>query len=231
MMLLLALPLARADEAIELARLHTAAIGGKERLQALRSLRANARVWAGDKCLEVTLSARAPNMIRTEARYGDLIIIQGYDGKSAPWQARRGSDACPRQPLPAPAAEALVADADFLDPLVDWIGRGSTLEYAGSALSDTGIVRRIRIATTGRDLVEVWLDSSTYLIVRRLHLRPVQGELSVVIENRFEDFRPVAGVIMPHRLSTHSEGRLLHKTEIMSVTPNPVLPANCFTEP
>jgi hypothetical protein len=51
------------------------------------------------------------------------------------------------------------------------------------------------------------------------------------METRYEDFRPVAGVIMPHRIVVIADGKLLHKTVLQQLEPNVSVPAGCFTMP
>ena len=229
--LLTLLSVMHAEEALDLARIHLEALGGRERIDALRSLRATAKVSIGDRRVEVTIVAQKPNRIRTETRAAGQVITQAYDGTNPPWQFNSKDPKGSKQPLAPSAAEALIADADFLDPLIDWVSRGSSLEFIGRALGYNTIVSRIRVATTGRDLVEVWLDPKTYLITHQLRQRQVSKDRMIVIETHFSDFRPVAGVIMPHRIASYVEGQLQHVTEITHITANPVIPEGCFTAP
>ena len=49
------------------------------------------------------------------------------------------------------------------------------------------------------------------------------------METRYGDFRPVAGVIVPFRISVYVGDRLLNETVIESVEANPPLEASVFS--
>jgi hypothetical protein len=51
------------------------------------------------------------------------------------------------------------------------------------------------------------------------------------LETRYADFRPVAGVIVPFRISVYVGDRLLNETVIESVEANPPLEASVFSRP
>jgi hypothetical protein len=73
----------------------------------------------------------------------------------------------------------------------------------------------------------VYLDSSTYLIVRRDVVRRIQGK-EVVLRTNYSDFRTVAGVILPHRWVIIQDGKQLRETVIDRMEANPVIPARVF---
>jgi hypothetical protein len=53
----------------------------------------------------------------------------------------------------------------------------------------------------------------------------------IPIETRYDDFRPVAGIIMPHRVVVTSEDKPLHETRMRHVRPNAPVPPNAFAMP
>jgi hypothetical protein len=75
----------RANEAQMLARIHVEAIGGEQRLAALKSLKVNGHVDIDDRRLHFTLWAARPNQLRMETRASDRVLIQATDGVNQPW--------------------------------------------------------------------------------------------------------------------------------------------------
>lgn len=71
---------ARADSADDIARIHTEAIGGKQRMNLLRTLRARGLVNIGDRVLTFLLIAERPNRLRMETQAQGRRLIQGTDG-------------------------------------------------------------------------------------------------------------------------------------------------------
>lgn len=225
------LRMAAAEEAENLAHIHVEAIGGEMRLHLLTSLRVTGHVDIDDRRLEFTLLAQRPNRIRMETRAPDHVIVQATDGVNPPWQM--DPNAAPLRPhrITGDEARAFSADAEFDDPLVDFADKGYTVDYAGEA--DWGGRKVYRILVT-RKLVDIYyllLDAETYFIVGKQAVRRLDYGRQVQMETRYEDFRPVAGIIMPHRVIVSADGKPLHETVLERVEPNVPVPDGSFTMP
>lgn len=227
MPVLLLLPLAgRADQAGDVARIHTEAIGGRQRMNRLQTLRATGRVEIDGRVMTFTLLAERPNRLRMETNAAGRRIIQATNGSDAPWQLLP-NDASPRvTQLQDFAAREFAADAEFDDPLVDFAARGYALDYAG--VGQVGDRPAIRLLVTRRlvDSFELLVDAETYFILKRVTRQVRQGR-EVVTEILFDDHRPVGGVIIPHRFLKYADGKLLYESRFESVEANvPVAPGS-----
>jgi hypothetical protein len=231
LLLLLVLPIpGRADSADDVARIHMEAIGGRQRMNLLQTLRATGRVVIDGRTMTFTLLAERPNRLRMETRSGDRRIIQATNGVDAPWQLL-SDDQPPRiTRLQDFAAREFAADAEFDDPLVDHAARGYALDYAGTA--QVGERPAIRILVTRRlvDSFELLVDAETYFILKRISRLTRQG-LEIVTEIVYEDHRPVGGVIIPHRYFKYADGRLLYESRFESVEANVPVPPDSFNPP
>ena len=76
----------------------------------------------------------------------------------------------------------------------------------------------------------VWVHGDTFLIVQRSQRRQV-GEVETELVTLLADYRPVAGVQLPHRLSVFAGDRLLHETKFRRVEANPWIPPGWFSAP
>ena len=75
------------------------------------------------------------------------------------------------------------------------------------------------------------IDTETYFIVGKQAVRKLEFGREVSIETRYEDFRPVAGIIMPHRMIVTGEGKPLHETVMRRVQANVSVPIGIFAKP
>lgn len=228
---LLLLPAAgRADQADEVARIHTEAIGGRERMQQMRSLRATGRVEIDGRVMTFVLLAERPNRLRMETRTEGRSIIQATNGVDAPWQLLSDEQPLRVTRLQDLAAREFAADAEFDDPLVDYAARGYALDYAGVA--QVGDRPAIRLLVTRRlvDSFELLIDAETYFILKRV-ARQQRQTREVLTEIVYDDHRPVGGVIIPHRFFKYADGRLLYESRFESVEVNVPVPPDSFNPP
>jgi hypothetical protein len=227
---LLLFPMTRADSADDVARIHIEAIGGKLRMNLLRTLRAAGRVNIDGRVLTFRLLAERPNRLRMETQSGSRRIIQATDGVSAPWQLDPDAKPARVTQLEGEEAREFASDAEFDDPLVDYAARGYSIDYAGE--TQAGDRRAIKLLVTRRfvDTFQLLVDAETYFILQKVSVR-VRQDRQVKMEITYDDHRPVAGIIIPHRYLTYADGRLLHETVLESVEANVPVPAESFTAP
>lgn len=215
---------------VDLIEIHREAIGGRGRIDGLSALRASGRVIAGGKTVTFQLSAARPDRIRLETRAGERMRVQGFDGVAA-WEADSGVPGQRGRTMDAAVAKTFVAAAEFDDPLVAGAGRGFVFEFAGEQVREGR--RHLRLLVT-RNLTEVFtllIDATSYLVVARVEQRPGAGGRTTQVVTDWSDFRPVAGVLLAHRIKVSADGRLLQETQIAEIEANPSLGSGEFRPP
>lgn len=220
-----------ADRALELAAVHIEAMGGKARIEALTSFRATGHVTAGGKRLRFTMTAARPNRIRVETELGGRTLVQASDGEESPWEFDTGSWPPRYVPMKDNVAKTFTADSEFDDPLVTGAGRGHTLEYAGQVDASGKSLHRILVTRNLTESFSLFLDPATYLIVGRLEQRTSVSGRQLQIFTRYENFRPVNGVLLPHDITVVTDGRVTQQTRIEQIVANPKLGTDVFTRP
>lgn len=207
--------LARANRAEEIARIHVAAIGGAERVAALRTLRMAGVVVTETQRVPVTLVAARPARLWVESVLGERHVVQATDGVGRPWQRVDGAV----KEMSAEAAERFLADAEFDDPLVDWAKRGYRLEFAGERDVAGRRLLRVLVARKVNENVFLLLDPQTYFIVLRVQ-ELMAGGRRVEWVTRYEDYRPVQGVLVPHAVTVFEDGRFSQRATFERVEGN-----------
>lgn len=201
------------------------------RLGLLQSLQAEGQVRIDGRRLEFSLLAQRPNRLRMETRAGERTIVQATDGVNPPWQMFSGAPPGPPVLLTGDEAREFAADAEFDDPLVDYAEKGYTLDYAGKIEWEGKTVWRVFVTRRFIAGYYLLLDPETYFIVGKQAVRKLEFGREVALETRYEDFRPVGGIIMPHRITVTAEGKQLHETTLRRVQPNVPVPEGSFTKP
>jgi outer membrane lipoprotein-sorting protein len=220
-----------ADVAIDMAANHCEALGGTARITEISALRAAGVTRIGNKTLEIGILAQKPNRVRTEILADGRKIIMAYDGANPPWECDTKQQPRKESPMADSASREFIVDSEFLDPLVTMDSRGFTVRSLGIADWEGGRYQCLLAMRSGEEPVELWLDSSTYLISRQFRTRKLPDGRETKIETRFSDFRPVMGVLMPYRITVYAEGRRLHETVIEVIEPNPNITENIFRTP
>ena len=215
-----------ADFTNDLARIHVEASGGRAAVDALKAIKATGFTRNDSGELRFIMWAARPNRIRTEVTSGERTIAQGWDGIGEPWTA----DSLSRRItlLRGVPAEEFKADVQFDNPLLAGPEQKVSLDYAGEVVLDGKEVIKVIAVQNFSSMSFVYLDPATYLVVRRDIVRR-RGEKTVVIRTDYSDFKPVAGVLMPHRMVVSLDGRRLNETVVTQIEPNPPLSGTLFT--
>lgn len=218
----------RVDFAQDLARIHTEATGGRERLAALKSLKATGTTQGEAGELRFTMWAARPNRIRTEVSGRARTITQGWNGKGVPWSA----DSLTRRIMlmSGVMAEDFKTEAEFDDPLLLVEKRQVSLDYAGETSEGGRTLLKVLVTQNFTATSFVYVDAETYLIVRRDVMRR-QGGAETVVRTDYSDFRAVAGVVLPHRLVVTRDGNRVNETVIDQMEANVALPEGLFSVP
>ena len=228
---LLAAAAARADQAEDIAQIHLEAIGGRHRLETLTGLRMSGVVSMGAKRLQFTMIAARPNRVRLETAGDGRTYVNASDGVEPPWEFDTGTWPMRYRAMSEDAAKIFTADAEFDDPLVAGPARGFVLEYSGEVEMEGRKLLRVLVT---RKLVETFtllIDEETYFILLRVEERSTVGGRKRQIITRYDDFRPVDGVLLPHKITLTTDGRVEQETMIEKIETNTELTPETFTRP
>jgi hypothetical protein len=230
--LLAGAPLLRADRTEDLARIHLEALGGRERIDALAALRATGQVIdAEGRRVRFTMTAARPARVRLETGGGTRTLVQATDGKEPPWEFDTGKWPPRYQTMFENVGRTFATDAEFDDPLVAGAPRGYTADFTGETLVEGRKLLRVVVTRKPAEAFTLLLDAETYLIAIRVEKRSGSGGKTFQVQTRFDDYRPVDGVLLPHKVTIAVDGRVTQQTLIDNIEPNPALTPETFTRP
>lgn len=210
---------------------HREAIGGAERIAALRSLRAEGTVQAGGSGVRFQFFAARPAAVRLETEWGGRTLVQATDGTEPPWEFDTGQWPPTYRAMAPAAARVFAADAEFDNPLLAAADRGYVLEDGGEVQAEGRRWRRILATRRLVETVFLFLDPETAWLALRLEEKAGPGGRTVRILTRYEDPRPVAGVLLPHRVVQLVDGVVRQTTVINLMEANPVMEPGLFSRP
>lgn len=217
------------DLAADIARIHIEAIGGLERVKRLESFRAAGQSRVGDVSLDFQMWAARPALIRIEVQTGRQMLIQGWDGESEPWL--QGGPGGPVQTMPANVRERFKSESDFDTPLFEPEARGFSLEYAGEDEVNERPVVKLLATRNYTDQSTLFLAADTYFIVRQDKVKISADGSRLESRTMYDDFRPVLGVILPHRILVYQNDQLMSDVMLSWMEPNPPLEEGWFAPP
>ncbi len=220
---------AQAQLGLEIARQHATRAG--DRLAALTALRAEGRTFVNNEVVPFTLVAQRPNRLRVETLTAERRTTQCYDGVNPPWTSQTEASHGAPQAMGEAEAKDFIANADFDGPLVDFAAKNYSVDYAGEEPIEGRTAFKLLVMNQRDDIFFLWVDAGTHEVVKRTVYR-VFGAQRVAVDTFFKDFRPVGGVLQPHRIETVANGRTIYVMLIdrMEANPPSVTPAT-FARP
>lgn len=213
---------------------HIQARGGEAALRALVSVK-----WSDGQYSEngVAEGGGHASMIRMRPYFklvGDPTanpdIMEGYDGSAWEWYRDPGVTL-------RTVGAANAASRHFLDvegPFLDWKAKGEKLELVGKADIGGRPCWQVRLTMMDGFTVEEFFDAKTWLNIAERQSAPIHAfGASVTVESRFDDWRPVAGVLFNFndRAVEIATGKELSAMHWGKIEANQPIPREWFSPP
>jgi len=182
----------KARKAGEIIEKHVAAIGGVDKIRAIRTLRVGGRLAQGGLDLPFTLWMKRPNLCRMDIDLQGKAIVQAHDGERTWWVNPLLGIVEPRK-MPDDLAKSVLRWTDFEGPLVEFDKKGHSAEYAGEEETDKGTLHKIKLTLASGEVWHVYIDAKTFFEVKRTFPQSIGGEPKETT-TRFRDYAMVEGV-------------------------------------
>ena len=212
----------------ELLKRHLTARGGSEKWRSVTSMSIEGTQTTFSTPHPFSILRKRPNLYRIEQTMLRQPIVEVFDGKSAWWINGLMGNTWPLQEPPI-FAKRIAREAEFTTPLLDDSAERAKVELSGRELFEGRQAWHLKV--TRKDGVEeTWyLDPSTFLEIARISTTVDFGE---ELEERsyFSDWKPVNGLILPHRVDVEFGTRNM-TLEVGRITINPVIDDAKFQQP
>jgi len=196
---------AAAQTADEIIAKYIQAIGGMDKIQAIKTLKRSGK-FIGDGGFEAVVAQenQRPNLVREEFTFQNLTGVNAYDGhtgwKIEPWQGKKDPEALGEEEM-----KAILEDADFDGPLVDWKKKGNKLEYLGHDDVEGTDTYKLKVTTPNGTVFTYYIDSEYNVPIKIDTKRTIRGterEYETVIG----DYKKVGGVYVPYSVESNAKG-------------------------
>ncbi|MEN8163157.1 MAG: hypothetical protein ABFS37_03430 [Acidobacteriota bacterium] len=187
----------------EIVASNLAARGGKERIQAVHSIRQTAAATAsGGRVARLVREIKRPGLFRLEFTSQGTKSVFAHDGETG-WQvAPLQGQFEPQVTTPENDAAAGADQRDVEGPLVDWREKGHVVELLGRETLPGGEAFKLQVTLEDGAIRFDYVDVESHLIVRSDVTRIMEGR-PVLLEATFSDFREEGGLVFPYLIETH----------------------------
>lgn len=190
------------DEVIEK---HIDALGGKDKLLAIKSVRYTGSFSAGGFDAPLTLTIKRPGKVRLEISIQGMSLIRAYDGKIAwsinPFQGKQGPEK-----LPEDQEKQLKRQSDIDGSFLNYKEKGYKAELIGKEDLDSSQVYKIKLTYPDGDETYYYIDAVTYLIKKSTGKRKINGK-DVDTETLYSGHIQVDGVMFPTVIDVRQAGQ------------------------
>ncbi|HXH39950.1 MAG TPA: hypothetical protein VNN08_15070 [Thermoanaerobaculia bacterium] len=191
-----------ADELLEK---NLKAMGGKDKLKALQSVRMTGTMKMGPMEAPFVITKARPSGMRFDFTIQGLTGSQGYDGTTG-WMLMPFSGNKDPQKMTDEMLKDVRADADFDGPMFDYKAKGNKVEYVGKEDLEGTPAFKLHVTTKEGKETNVYLDGETYLTVRTESTRNVQGQ-DLEMQTTIGDYKTVDGLMFPYSMESHVKGK------------------------
>ena len=194
-LMILALPVC-AQTVDEIVNKHIQALGGLEKLKAVKTIRFSGKMQLGQGLeAPAVLEKKRPNNLRMEFTIQGLTAVQAYDGKTG-WSLMPFGGKKDPEPMGEDELKAFTEEADFDGPLVDYKEKGNKVELVGKEPVEGTDAYKLKVTLKDGEVDYVYLDTDSYLQLRQESKRTVRGT-ERESEVNLGDYKEVEGLVLP----------------------------------
>ena len=191
----------QAQSVDEIVAKHLKALGGKETIAAIKSIRINGKSTITAMGFEAGFkrTAKRPNLVRLDISMQGQQMVQAYDGKTA-WQIMPFMGNPDPQPMPELQAKQMIREADFDGPIVNYKKKGNKIELVGKEDLEGSEVYKLKVTLKDGDTFYSYIDAEYFLELKRVMKTKGPGGNEIEVTTYMSDYKPVDGMMMPHSI-------------------------------
>jgi outer membrane lipoprotein-sorting protein len=183
---------------------NTAARGGREKLDAVQSMRVTGKMTMGPMEAPFTMEWKAPNRIRMEFVVQGQTGVQAYDGSTAWMHMPFMGKAEPEKMAEEDRAD-MEQQADFVGPLVDYQKKGNQVKLVGKRDVEGTDAYDLEVTLKNGDVVHELIDADSFLTIKQEAKRK-QGDQELDVETSIGNYQTVNGLVLPFSMQSKIKG-------------------------
>src|SRR5258708_31519542 len=187
-----------ADEVLEK---NLKAMGGKEKIKALQSMRITGTMKMGPMEAPFTITKMRPSNSRMDFTIQGMTGTQAFDGTTG-WALLPFAGNKDPQKMTEDQLKEIRSDADFDGPTFDYKVKGNKVEYVGKEDIEGTPTYKLHVTTKDGKESNDYFDAETYLMIRSDGMRNMQRR-DLEIVTTFGDYKTVEGIMIAHSMESH----------------------------
>lgn len=211
---------------------HIKATGGREKIQAVKSLKVTGTMSLPAMGVEgeFTRRAKRPNLMRMDFAIQGQEMVQAYDGKTA-WHIFPFMGNPDPQLMPEDQAKDIIEGADFDGALYDYKKKGHKIELIGKEDLEGTEAYKLKVDLKNGDTFYSYLDAEYFLELKRITKRKDSSGNEMEIQTEMSDYKPVQGVMMAHAMKILNPMQGTIEIKITDAEPNVAIEDSIFKMP
>ena len=208
-LMLLSVAGASAQTAEEIVDKHVKAIGGKEKLNAIKSLKMSGKMQVQGMEIPMVMFLKTPNSMRSESTIQGMTMVSAYDSKSKTgWYTNPMSGDKTAQKMNQEQTTEMEDIGDMIvGPLTNYKEKGGTIEFIGKDDMEGTEVLKLMLTKKNKDVVYYFLDASSYLILKESSKTKFQDK-EIESETYYSNYKTINGVTLATTTEQKSGGQL-----------------------
>jgi hypothetical protein len=191
-----------ADEILEK---NLKAMGGKEKIKSLQSMRITGTMKMGPMEAPFTITKSRPSNSRLDFTIQGMTGTQAFDGTTGWALIPFGGNKDP-QKMTEEQLKDVRTEADFDGPTFDYKAKGNKVEYVGKEDVEGTPAYKLHVTTKDGKESNDYFDAETYLLIRSDGMRNVQGQ-DLEVVTIFGDYKTVDGLTIAHSMENKVKGK------------------------
>jgi outer membrane lipoprotein-sorting protein len=214
----------------EIVQKYIKAMGGADKINAIKTLKLEGKFMRQGMEATLTIWSKHPDMIKMDLDISGQKMITAYDGKIG-WMINPFSGSTEPEEMSKEDIENMNGNADMVNnPLVDYKKKGHKIELIGKEDMEGTEVFKLKLTRKNNRVTFLYLDTENCIILKTSETRKISGQ-EFKNDMLYGDYKPVAGILMPHSLEPYGNDQSLGALKIDSFEPNIKLEDDFFKMP
>ncbi len=178
---------------------HIEAIGGREKLSAIKSIRVSGKMPVGPGMeAPMTIDVVRDKGVRMELTVQGMTFIRAYEAASGKgWQINPFQGKKDPEPISADELKDISEQVDIDGALVDYKTKGHKVEFVGKEKVEGSDAYKLKVTKKSGDVEYQYIDVESSLLVKQEAKQKAQGQ-EIDMETIIGDYKEVNGVLMAH---------------------------------
>ena len=174
--------------------------GGVQRIKAVKTVKATARVIQQSLEIPLVIQQKRPNMVRVDITFQGKSQIMAFNGQSG-WKIDPFQGSPDPEKIAGDDLKDAEEQADMDGALVDYKEKGHKVELVGKEDMEGTPVYNLKLTMKNGDIRNVYLDAENYLELKYKIKRKTPGG-EVEIEQYAGNYKPVNGIMHAFSIET-----------------------------